>query len=177
MAEYLGLAVAWLIPLLLVLLPLYALYKRVDVYAVFCSGAAEGLALLIKILPNLLAMLVAIEVFKSSGALDMLLAWLTPLAQALGIPADILPLSLLRSLSGSGALAMTSQLIDKFGADSFVGRLASTMQGSTDTTLYVLAVYFGAVGVTRSRHALAVGLLADVAAFIAAFWLCRLVWG
>lgn len=107
----------------------------------------------------------------------MLLAWLTPLAQALGIPADILPLSLLRSLSGSGALAMTSQLIDKFGADSFVGRLASTMQGSTDTTLYVLAVYFGAVGVTRSRHALAVGLLADVAAFIAAFWLCRLVWG
>ena len=177
MAEYLGLAVAWLIPLLLVLLPLYALYKRVDVYAVFCSGAAEGLALLIKILPNLLAMLVAIEVFKSSGALDMLLAWLTPLAQALGIPADILPLSLLRSLSGSGALAMTSQLIDKFGADSFVGRLASTMQGSTDTTLYVLAVYFGAVGVTRSRHALAVGLLADVAAFIGALWLCRLVWG
>lgn len=177
MAEYLGLAVAWLIPLMLVLLPLYALYKRVDVYAVFCSGAAEGLALLIKILPNLLAMLVAIEVFKSSGALDMLLAWLTPLAQSLGIPADILPLSLLRSLSGSGALAMTSQLIDKFGADSFVGRLASTMQGSTDTTLYVLAVYFGAVGVTRSRHALAVGLLADVAAFIAAFGLCRLVWG
>ncbi len=177
MAEVLGRAVAWLIPLLLVLLPLYALYKRVDVYAAFCGGAAEGLALLLKILPNLLAMLVAIEVFKASGALDMLLGWLTPIAQALGIPADILPLAFLRSLSGSGALAMTAQLVDEFGADSFIGRLAATMQGSTDTTLYVLAVYFGAVGVTRSRHALAVGLLADAAAFIAAFWLCRLVWG
>lgn len=177
MAELLAGLADCMLPLLLVLLPLYALLKRVDVYGVFCAGAAEGLALLLKILPNLLAMLVAIEVCQSSGALAMLLDWLEPAARALGLPADILPLALLRSLSGSGALAMTAELIENFGADSFIGRLAATMQGSTDTTLYVLAVYFGAVGVTRSRHALAVGLIADAAAFLAAFWLCRLVFG
>ena len=170
-------AVSWLVPLILVLVPLYALWRRVDVYAVFCQGAAEGIGLLLKILPFILGMLVALEVFAAGGAMDILLGWLAPLAVYLGLPAELIPLGLLRSLSGSGALAMTSQLIAEYGADSFIGRLAATMQGSTDTTLYVLTVYFGAVGVVRQRHALAVGLLADLAAFAAAFVLCKLVFG
>jgi spore maturation protein B len=122
-------------------------------------------------------MLMAIEVFRVSGAMDILLGWLEPFVGVIGLPAEILPLAMLRSLSGSGALAMTAEVIEEYGADSFLGRLAATMQGSTDTTFYVLTVYFGSVGVVRYRHALAVGLLADLAAFFAAFVLCSLAWG
>lgn len=165
----------WLIPAMLVVIPLYALFKGVDVYSVFCQGAAEGIALIVKILPFIMGMLVAIEVFRAGGAMDILLRLVAVPAEYLGIPAEILPLALLRSVSGSGAMAMTADVIAENGADSFVGRLAATMQGSTDTTLYVLTVYFGAVGIMRQRHALAVGLLADLAAFVAAFLLCRLV--
>lgn len=165
----------WVIPLILVAVPLYALIKGVDVYAVFCAGAAEGLALLAKILPFMLGMLVAIEVLRAGGALDVLLGWLAGPAAWLGMPAELLPLGLVRSVSGSGALAMTADIIDTYGADSFMGRVAAAMQGSSDTTFYVLAVYFGAAGVLRGRHALAVGLLADLAAFVAAFVLCRAV--
>lgn len=165
----------WLIPLLLVGIPVYALVKGVDVYSVFCQGAAEGIALVIKILPFIMGMLVAIEVFRAGGAMDVLMSLLAAPARWLGIPAEILPLAMLRSISGSGAMAMTADIIAENGADSFVGRLAATMQGSTDTTLYVLTVYFGAAGIMRHRHALAVGLLADFAAFVAAFLLCRLI--
>lgn len=168
---------AWLIPLSLVLIPLYALLKKVDVYSVFCQGAAEGIALVVKILPFVLGMLVAIEVFQASGAMAVFMGWLQKPAEALGLPPEILPLALLRSCSGSGALAMTGELISENGADSFIGRLAAAMQGSTDTTLYVLTVYFGSVGILRQRYAVAVGLLADAAAFLAAFFLCRLFFG
>ena len=167
----------WAIPLFLILAPLYALFKGVDVYNVFCEGAAKGFALLVQILPFLLGMLIAIEVFSASGAMQLVLGWLEPWANRLGLPPDILPLAVLRSLSGSGALALCSQILETHGPDSFVGRLATTMQGSTDTTFYVLTVYFGSVGVLRYRHALAVGLLADLAAFAAAYWLCSMVWG
>jgi spore maturation protein B len=167
----------WAIPLFLIFVPLYALLRKVDVYAAFCEGAAEGVALLLKMLPFLLAMLVAIEVFRASGAMDILLGWFAPLAEVVGLPTEILPLAMLRSLSGSGALAMTAEIIEEHGADSFLARLAATMQGSTDTTFYVLTVYFGSVGVVRYRHALVVGLLADLAAFAAAFVLCSLAWG
>lgn len=166
---------AWLVPLMLVLIPFYALLKGVDVYSVFCRGAADGIKLVLKILPYILAMLVAIEVFCASGAMDILLDFLAKPAARLGLPAEILPLGLLRSISGSGAMAMAAQLMAEHGADSFIGRVAAAMQGSTDTTLYVLAVYFGAAGITRQRHALPVGLLADAAAFVAAFLLCRLL--
>lgn len=165
----------WAVPILLMLAPLYALFKGVDVYNVFCEGASRGLRLLLQILPFLLGMLVAIEVFCASGAMEMLLGWLQPCLSQFGLPADILPLAALRSLSGSGALAWCAQIIETYGADSFIGRLAATMQGSTDTTFYVLTVYFGSVGVLRHRHALIVGLLADFAAFGAAFWLCSIM--
>lgn len=167
----------WAIPLVLVLVPLYAMLHRVEVYSVFCRGAAEGLQVLLQILPGLLGMLMAVEALRCSGAMDMLAAWLGPLLEDLGIPAEVLPLALIRSFSGSGALGYTAGLIGEFGADSLIGRLAAVMQGSTDTTFYVLAVYFGSVGVVRYRHAVAAGLLADLAAFLCAFWLTVLVWG
>ena len=165
----------WAIPVFLIFAPFYALFKGVDVYNVFCDGAARGLRLLVQILPFLLGMLMAIEVFSASGAMQLALSWAQPLTDRLGLPADILPLAVLRSLSGSGALAWCAQIIEAHGADSFPGRLAATMQGSTDTTFYVLTVYFSSVGVLHHRHALAVGLLADLAAFAAAFVLCTLI--
>lgn len=167
--------VSWAIPILLVGIPLYALVKGVDVYSVFCQGAAEGIALVVKILPFIMGMLVAIEVFRAGGAMEMLMSLLALPAEWLGIPAEILPLAMLRSISGSGAMAMTADIIAENGVDSFVGRLAAAMQGSTDTTLYVLTVYFGAAGIMHHRHALVVGLLADLAAFVAAFLLCRMI--
>ena len=165
----------WAIPVFLIFAPLYALFKGVDVYNVFCDGAAKGIRLLVQILPFLLGMLVAIEVFNASGAMQLALAQLQPICNRFGLPADILPLAVLRSLSGSGALAWYAQIIETNGPDSFIGRLAATMQGSTDTTFYVLTVYFGSVGVLHHRHALVVGLLADLAAFAAAFFLCTLI--
>lgn len=177
MIEMTGRLMEWAIPAVLLLVPLYALLKGVDVYAVFCAGAAEGIALLVKLLPFMLGMMVAIEVFRAGGALDALLGLLAVPAGWLGIPAELLPLAVLRSMSGSGALAMTADVLQANGADSFIGRAAAAMQGSSDTTLYVLAVYFGAAGVRRGRHALAVGLLADAVAFAAAFGLTRMFFG
>lgn len=170
-------ASAWVIPICLILAPLYAMYKGVDVYGVFCKGAAQGLAVLLQILPFLLGMLVAIEVFSASGAMGAVIGLFQPVIGALGLPAEVLPLAVLRSLSGSGALAFCAQIMEEYGPDSFIGRLAATMQGSTDTTFYVLTVYFGSVGIMRYRHALLVGIIADLAAFTAAFVLCSLVWG
>ena len=172
----LGLA-DWAIPLVLIVVPLYALMRGVEVYSVFCRGATEGMQLLLQILPGLLGMLVAVEGFRAGGAMDIAAAWLAPLLDRLGIPADVLPLALIRSFSGSGALGYTAGLIEEFGADSYIGRLAAVMQGSTDTTFYVLAVYFGSVGVMRYRYAVAAGLLADLTAFLCSFWLVSLVWG
>lgn len=167
----------WAIPVCLILTPVYALHRGVDIYTVFCNGAAQGLRVLLQILPFLLGMLMAIEVFSASGAMGILFDCIKPLVAALGLPAEVLPLAILRSLSGSGALAMCAQIIEVHGPDSFIGRLAATMQGSTDTTFYVLTVYFGSVGIIRYRHALAVGIIADLAAFASAFTLCSLVWG
>lgn len=167
----------WAIPVCLILTPIYALYKDVDIYTVFCNGSVQGLRVLLQILPFLLGTLMAIEVFSASGAMGILFDCIRPLVSALGLPAEVLPLAVLRSLSGSGALATCAQIIETYGPDSFIGRLAATMQGSTDTTFYVLTVYFGSVGITRYRHALTVGIIADLAAFAAAFTLCFLLWG
>ncbi len=177
MTEWLLRVSEWAIPLMLVLVPLYALLRRVEVYSVFCQGASEGLRVLLQILPGLLGMLVAVEGFRSSGAMDIAAGWLAPLLDRLGVPPEVLPLALIRSFSGSGALAYSAGLIEEYGADSFIGRLAAVMQGSTDTTFYVLAVYFGSVGIMRYRHAVGAGLLADLAAFVCSFWLTVLVWG
>ena len=161
----------WAVPFVLFAVPLYAWYKGVPIYDEFIAGAKEGLLLCWNLLPFLIAMLAAVRVFTAGGALDLLFAALLPASADLGIPREVLPLAVLRPLSGSGSLAVTADILQCFGPDSFTGRLASVMQGSTETTFYVLTVYFGAVGIKKYRYALAVGLFGDAVAFLAAFYI------
>lgn len=165
--ELLHLLSAWTIPAVLLIVPLVAIVRGVRVYEVFCEGAKEGLDIAVRILPYLIAMFVAIGVFRASSALDAVLGLIGPVAKLLGIPAEVVPLALIRPLSGSGSLGILAELLDQHGPDSLIGLIASTMQGSTETTFYVLTVYFGSVGVVKARHSLAVGLFADFVSFAA----------
>jgi spore maturation protein B len=162
----------WAIPVLLVLIPLAGLIRNVKVYDVFIDGAKEGFDVGVKIIPFLVGILVAIGMFRGSGAMDLVTSALRPLANATGFPAELVPLAILRSLTGSGSLAFTTDLVKTYGADSLIARTAATMYGSTETTFYVLAVYFGAVGVRRTRHAVPAALVGDVVAAIAAVAVC-----
>lgn len=163
----------WAIPLLAAGIVLLALTRRVKLYEVFVEGAKEGFNVGIRIIPYLVAILCAIAFFRASGAMELLSMVLSPLTSLLGMPAETLPMALVRPLSGSGALGIMSELITTHGPDSSIGRVASTMMGSTETTFYVLAVYFGSVGVSKVRHALWAGLIADAAGLISAVWICR----
>lgn len=168
---------AWAIPVLLVLIPLYGISKKVPVYESFVEGAKDGFDTAVKIIPHLVGMMVAIGVFRASGAMDLLIGWLRPALEYVGVPGEVLPLAILRPITGSGSLAFTADLIGEHGPDSMIGRIASTIQGSTDTTLYVLTVYFGAVGVRNGRYALKVGLFSDVVGFVAAVAVCLIIFG
>ena len=162
----------WAIPVLLVVIPLVGLLRGVKVYDVFIEGAKEGFDVAVKIIPFLVGILVAIGMFRGSGAMDLLMAALRPLVASTGFPAELVPLTILRSLTGSGSLAFTTDLIKTYGPDSVIGRMAATLYGSSETTFYVLAVYFGAVGVRRTRHAVAAALIGDLVAAIAAVVIC-----
>jgi spore maturation protein B len=162
----------WAIPVLLVAIPLAGILRGVKVYDVFIEGAQEGFAVAVRIIPFLVGILVAIGMFRGSGAMDLLLAGLRPLLGPTGFPPELAPLAILRSLTGSGSLAFTTDLVKTHGADSVIGRTAATMYGSSETTFYVLAVYFGAVGVRRARHAVPAALIADFVAAIAAVAVC-----
>lgn len=175
MSDVINAISAWAIPVLLVFIPLYAAYRKVPVYESFTDGAKEGFDTAIRIIPHLVGMMVAISIFRASGAMDLLIGAVAPLFARIGIPADVLPLALLRPITGAGSLAYTTDLIKTFGPDSFVARIAATVQGSTDTTLYVLTVYFGAVGIRKARYALRVGLFSDLVGFFAAVAVCYLV--
>ncbi len=161
MIEWMTIISIWLVPITIMLILLTAIIKKVPAYEVFVEGGKEGLKMSISLLPFLLGMLVAIAILRSSGALDAFIALLQPLLSKVGFPAEIAPLAILRPISGTAALSVTSEIIKIYGPDSFLGRLASTMQGSTDTTLYILTVYFGAVGIKKMGDALKVGLIAD----------------
>ncbi|HSN90106.1 MAG TPA: nucleoside recognition domain-containing protein [Anaeromyxobacteraceae bacterium] len=167
----------WAIPLLLAGIPAYALSRRVRVYPVFLEGAKEGFETGVRIIPPLVAIFVALGMLRGSGALEALTGLLEPVTGAIGIPASVLPLVLVRPLSGGAALGVVGDVLRSEGPDGYAGRLASVMAGSTETTFYVLAVYFGAAGVTRYRHALPAGLLADLAGFAAAVAVVRLLFG
>lgn len=176
MYQFISLISAWAIPVMITFIPLYAFTRKVPVYESFVEGAKDGFGTAIAIIPHLVGMLVAISVFRASGALDFL--WASyPHLRGLGVPAEVLPLGLLRPLTGTGSLAYTTDLIRVHGPDSLIGMIASTIQGSTDTTLYVLTVYFGAVGVRNGRYALKVGLFSDVVGFVAAIAVCLLLFG
>jgi spore maturation protein B len=162
----------WAIPVLLVGIPLIGMIRKVKVYDVFIEGAKEGFQVAVRIIPFLVGILVAIGMFRGSGAMDMLTNALRPITTATGFPADLVPLAILRTLSGSGSLAFTTDLIKRFGPDSLMGRTAATMYGSSETLFYVLAVYFGSVGVKRTRHAIPAGLAGDLVAAIVAVAVC-----
>jgi spore maturation protein SpmB len=161
-------AKAWLLPLLIVLIALWGWLRGVKVYESLVTGARDGFDVALRIIPYLVAILVAVGMFQASGALDILIGWLTPITSLIGLPAEALPVALLRPLSGSGSYGVLAHVMETNGPDSYVGYLASTMQGSTETTFYVLAVYFGAVAVRRVRHALAACLIADLAGVLGA---------
>lgn len=167
----------WAIPAIIVFIPLYAYVKKVPVYESFVDGAKDGFSTAIGIIPHLVGMMVAISVFRASGAMELLVNLIRPLVEVIGIPGEVLPLGILRPITGAGSLAFTTDLIQTYGPDSMIGRIASTVQGSTDTTLYVLTVYFGAIGIRNSRYALKVGLISDLVGFLSAVMICILVFG
>jgi spore maturation protein SpmA len=158
----------WVLPLLIALMLMYGFAKRVPVYDAMISGAKEGFQVAVRIIPFLVAIVVAAAMFRASGLLGLVVRTVGPVTGAVGFPAEALPMAILRPLSGSGAYAVMAEIMQANGPDSYVGYLVSTLQGSTETTFYVLAVYFGAVGISRVRHAVACGLIAEVGGFAAA---------
>ena len=163
------------IPLLLSFFPLYATLRRVKVYEEFVEGAKEGFKTSVMIIPYLVAILVAIGMFREAGGIKLLSDLLKPALDAVGFPTELLPMSLVRPLSGSGSLGLFSDIVKEFGPDSLLARTAGTIFGSTETTFYVIAVYFGAVGVKRTRHAIPAGLIADLVGVIASVIICRMM--
>ncbi|MEJ2246591.1 MAG: spore maturation protein [Acidobacteriota bacterium] len=164
----------WAIPFFLVTVPVYGTFKRVKVYESFVEGAKGGFQIAIRIIPYLVAILVAVGMLRGAGAIDMLAQWFGPALDKIGFPVEVLPVAIMRPLSGSGTLGIVTELVQTHGPDSFLGRLAATAYGSTETTFYVLAVYFGSVGIKKARHAVLSGLTADVVALIMAVIVCRL---
>ena len=175
--DTLGLLGVFVIPAMLVGFPLYGLWKRVPVYEAFVDGAKEGFQVAVRIIPYLVAILFAIAMFRASGAMDAFVGLVGPLTSALGVPPDIIPMALLRPLTGSGSAALVADLIANFGEDALVTKMAAVMFGSTETTLYVIAVYFGAVNIAKTRHAVPVGLLADLTAFVLAVIVVKWLYG
>jgi spore maturation protein B len=167
----------WAIPLLVAGIPAWALARKVKVYPVFVEGAKEGFQIAVRVIPPLVAVVVALGMLRASGAMDALAALLAPLTSAVGIPASVLPMVLVRPLSGGAALGVVADVLRSDGPDSHAGRLVSVMAGSTETTFYVLAVYFGAIGITRYRQALPAALLADLAGFAASVVAVRWLFG
>jgi len=162
------------IPLIFFIIIAYAMARRVKVYESFIDGGKEGFDIFLKILPYIVAILVAIGMFRASGALGWVSEQLAPLTMKIGLPAEVLPVALMKPLSGSGSLGLVSDVVQA-APDSYNAKLASTMFGSTDTTFYIIALYFGSVGITKIRQAMVAGLLADLAGILAAIGVCQLV--
>jgi spore maturation protein SpmA len=165
------------IPLFIILFISYGAFKKVRVYEQFVEGAKEGFNIAVRIIPYLVAMLMAIGIFRAGGAMDWLVFILQPVTNLVGMPAEALPMALMRPLSGSGSLGIMTEIISVHGADSFIGIMVSTFYGSTETTFYILAVYFGAVNIKNTRHALPAGLIADVCGILAATFIVNLLFG
>ncbi|UQZ81970.1 Spore maturation protein B [Paenibacillus konkukensis] len=175
MYSWINMISAWAIPVIIVFIPLFAAYRKIPVYESFVEGAKDGFDTAIRIIPHLVGMMVAISVFRASGAMELLIGWIRPFCEMLGLPSEVLPLAILRPITGAGSLAFTTDLIQQFGPDSLIGRIASTIQGSTDTTMYVITVYFGAIGIRKASYALKVGLISDAVGFLASVVICYLV--
>ena len=168
---------AMLVPCLLAGVALWGASRRVDVYGALIQGAGDGLGVLLRIAPSLIGLLTAVYMLRASGALELLGALLRPVLELLGIPAELAGLMLVRPISGSGALGVGAELISAYGPDSLIGRTAAVMLGSTETTFYTIAVYFGGLGIVKTRYAVPAALCADLAGFAAAAWAVRVVFG
>ena len=166
---------AYLVPLLLAFTAMFGMWKRVNVYDALSQGAREGLDILAGILPSLVGLLTAVYMLRASGAMDLLGSLLAPVLARLGIPPETVGLLFVRPVSGSGALAIGSELMAAYGPDSYIGRVAAVMLGSTETTFYTIAVYFGSAGIRKTRYAIPAALLADLAGFMSAAFAVRLL--
>ncbi|MCI8422538.1 MAG: spore maturation protein [Lawsonibacter sp.] len=164
-----------IVPFTIAGVALYGALQRVDVYDALVQGAASGLETLVRIAPALVGLMTAVYMLRASGALDLAAETLAPLMDRLGLAPELLPLMLVRPVSGSAALGVGSELISTYGPDSNLGRTAAVMLGSTETTFYTIAVYFGAVGITRTRYAVPAALCADLTGFLAASWAVKLL--
>ena len=166
----------YIIPFLLVGIPFYGLvFKKIKVYESFVDGAKDGFDIAVRIMPYLIAILVAIGMFRASGAMELFISLISPFLNAIGFPPENVPLAIMRPLSGSGSLGLFTDLVKEYGTDSLFTKIGATMFGSTETTFYVLAVYFGSVGIRKSRHALIAGLIADAVGVIAAVYICKII--
>jgi spore maturation protein B len=167
----------WAVPVLIGSIPLFGWLRGVSIFDSFVAGAEEGFRMAVRMIPFLVGILVALSIFQTSGALDRVIGWLSGPLGRLGIPAEVVPLMLVKPLSGGAALGITSGILQRNGPDSPVGELASLIQGSTDTTFYVLTLYFGSVGIKKTRYALPVALLGDLAGFVAAVAISHRLFG
>tara|TARA_R110002126_G_scaffold177321_2_gene326243 strand:+ start:16579 stop:17112 length:534 start_codon:yes stop_codon:yes gene_type:complete len=173
MGVFLSELLNWIMLFFVVGIPLYATVKKVDTFDAFITGAKQGFELSVSLIPYLVAMMVAVGMLRASGFFDVISRVFAPYLAALGIPHEVLPLALIRPFSGSASMGVTADLMRTHGGDSFISKTAATMMGSTETTFYVVAVYFGAVGIRRTRHAIPAGLLADLAGVLASVYVCR----
>jgi spore maturation protein B len=165
------------IPLLVIIILLFGVIKKVKLYETFIEGAKEGFQVGVRIIPYLVAMLVAIGIFRTSGAMDILSYLVSPLTSLIGMPSETLPMALIRPLSGSGALGVMSETIKAHGPDSLIGRMVAVMMGSGETTFYVLTLYFGSIGISRSRQAVPAGIVADIVGILMSIWTVRFIFG
>lgn len=165
----------WTLPAIIVLILTMGLFKKIPLYETFTEGAKDGFKVSVTIIPYLVAIIVAISMFRASGIIEQIRVVCAPLLAKFNVPADTIPIMLVRSLSGSGALGIFSDIANHLGPDSYATKLAAVMVGSSETTFYVLAVYFGSVKITKLRYALLVGILADIIGIVAAVTVCNLM--
>lgn len=175
--QILGLLSYFILPAIIVGFPLYGLFKKVPVFEAFVEGAKEGFNVAVRIIPYLVAILFAIGMFRASGAMDFMAGALRPVLALVGFPSEVLPMAIVRPLTGAGSAGIVVDLINQFGEDSIFVKMAATMFGSTETTFYVIAIYFGAVNIKKTRHAVPAGLIADFSAMLIAVWVVRLLFG
>lgn len=165
------------VPVILCFTACFAMHRRVDVYSALTKGAEEGLTVLLHILPSLIGLLTAVYMFRVSGAMEFLAALLSPALEKLGIPPETAPLLFIRPISGSGALAVGSEIMETYGADSYIGRVAAVMLGSSETTFYTIAIYYGSAGIVKTRYTIPAALCADLVMFWASAFAVRLLMG
>ena len=167
----------WMIPALLTSICLYALAGGVDVFPVFLTGAQRGLKTALSILPTLIGLLTAVYMLRASGAIDWLAAISAPVLSRLGIPQECAGLVLLKPISGGGGLALGSEIMSRCGVESYPGRVAAVMLGASETSIYTISLYAGAVGLKNTRYAVPAALLGDLTAFLVSAWMVRILWG